>query len=78
MTMKKKKKKKKVQFADNVKEAAETEEPKQRRKKNRVVPSNSYRQHEETSEIPKMPANRIALYNGILRDRFHRMEVRTY
>ncbi|TKY48076.1 hypothetical protein E2542_SST25490 [Spatholobus suberectus] len=57
-----KKKKKKVKFADSVKEARERGEVgKQKR-----VSSNC---RHETSESGGMPANRIALYNGILRDR---------
>ncbi|XP_061359818.1 uncharacterized protein LOC133303865 [Gastrolobium bilobum] len=70
--MKKKKKKKKVQFADNVKEAIETSElgMKEQRKQNRV----SSNCRHQTPEIRRIPENRIALYNGILRDRVHRME----
>ncbi|XP_027342595.1 uncharacterized protein LOC113855241 [Abrus precatorius] len=70
---KRKKKKKKVQFADNVKESRETSEVgsiEKQRKQNGV--SNNCRQ--ETSETSGMPANRIALYNGILRDRVHRIQ----
>ncbi|RDY04157.1 hypothetical protein CR513_12156, partial [Mucuna pruriens] len=55
------KKKKKVKFAENVKEGRE-----QKR-----VTSNC---RDETSESGGMPANRMALYNGILRDRVHRTE----
>ncbi|KAK4267540.1 hypothetical protein QN277_024309 [Acacia crassicarpa] len=69
------KKKKRVKFADNVKEETETEIKKKdlrgkQRKQNRA--SSSCRH--ETPEIRGMPENRIALYNGILRDRVHRLE----
>ncbi|XP_028767312.1 uncharacterized protein LOC114725022 [Neltuma alba] len=66
---KKEKKKKKVQFADNVKEASEGPENEQR-EQNRA--SRSCR--DEIEEIMGMPANRIALYNGILRDRVRKIE----
>ncbi|CAJ1955074.1 unnamed protein product [Sphenostylis stenocarpa] len=61
----KKKTKKKVKFADSVKK-----EGRERKEENRV--SNNCR--DETSDCVGMPANRIALYNGILRERVHRME----
>ncbi|KAG5137259.1 hypothetical protein JHK82_021990 [Glycine max] len=72
-----KKNKKKVKFAENVmvKEVERVSNEKNREKQgrqNRV----SLSSNECRSEIPKkreMPANRIALYNGILRDRVHRM-----
>lgn len=71
----KKKKKKRVQFAESVKEASEVEvavagEEKQG-KRNRVV---ARKCRHETAEIRGIPANRIALYNGILRDRVHRTQ----
>ncbi|XP_054784655.1 uncharacterized protein LOC129291375 [Prosopis cineraria] len=70
-----KKKQKRVKFADNVKEDAGTETEKKdlrgkQRKKNRASSSCRY----EIPEIREMPENRIALYNGILRDRVHRLE----
>ncbi|KAL2332464.1 hypothetical protein Fmac_020045 [Flemingia macrophylla] len=58
------KKKKKVKFAENVKGGEEGKEQKR-------VSSNC---RHETSASSGMQANRIALYNGILRDRVHRME----
>ncbi|XP_027344864.1 uncharacterized protein LOC113857263 [Abrus precatorius] len=64
----KKKKKKKVKFAENVmvKEVFREEQGKQNRVSSSICGN-------ETSEIHEMPANRVALYNGILRDRVHRM-----
>ncbi|XP_050233964.1 uncharacterized protein LOC126682354 [Mercurialis annua] len=61
----KKKMKKRVKFAENVKETKGRGEEYRRQKK-----------EEENSRICRneIPANRIALYNGILRDRVHRME----
>ena len=64
------KKKKKVKFADNVRESLE--KPRKENMKLKRVPSNC------RTNIPEnrgMPANRIALYNGILRDRVHRMAI---
>ncbi|XP_020227753.1 uncharacterized protein LOC109808962 [Cajanus cajan] len=58
------KKKKKVKFAENVKDGRERNEEKR-------VSRNC---RHETSESSGMQANRMALYNGILRDRVHRME----
>lgn len=55
----KKKKKKKVKFADSVKEGRERNEQR----------SNS----RQSGGMP-MPANRMALYYGILRNRVHRIE----
>ncbi|KAI4329332.1 hypothetical protein L6164_021608 [Bauhinia variegata] len=69
-----KNKKKKVKFAENAKEESEiqsSDKPKEeRRKANRA--SSSCRN--EIPEIGRMPANRIALYNGILRDRAYRVQ----
>ncbi|KAI4355742.1 hypothetical protein L6164_004488 [Bauhinia variegata] len=69
-----KNKKKKVKFAENVKEESviqATEEHKEEQRKPKRV-SRSCRN--EIPEIRRMPANRIALYNGILRDRVNRMQ----
>ncbi|CAK8574641.1 unnamed protein product [Lathyrus sativus] len=72
----KRRKKKKVKFSENVmvkEEESESNEEiieKQGKKKNRVS-TNKCRN--EIREERGMPANRIALYNGILRDRVHRM-----
>ncbi|KAF7814368.1 putative transmembrane protein [Senna tora] len=67
--------KKRVQFADNVKEEKDETTRKEirgkQRKKNRVSSSSC---RIESPEIRGMPQNRIALYNGILRDRVHRLE----
>ena len=57
--------KKKVKFADSVKK-----EGRERKEVKRV--SNNCR--DETSDWVGMPANRVALYNGILRERVHRTE----
>lgn len=67
-----KRKKKRVQFADNVMEGREmSEEVREKQgKQNRVVSSNC---RHETSKNRGIPANRIALYNGILRDKVHKM-----
>ncbi|KAK6912210.1 hypothetical protein RJ641_024303 [Dillenia turbinata] len=67
---KKEKKKKKVQFAKNVKDPIGNSEEfrKIQRKSARI-------QRKCGNEIPGnhgMPENRVALYNGILRDRIHR------
>ncbi|KAF7843264.1 cytochrome P450 family protein [Senna tora] len=66
---KEKKMKKKVKFADNVKESCE-EGRKAEEEENRVWKSC----RNEIPEITKMPPNRIALYNGILRDRARRID----
>ncbi|KAK7325244.1 hypothetical protein VNO77_29403 [Canavalia gladiata] len=70
---KERKKNKKVQFADNVKEAGERSEVVSEEKQSKQNRVSSICRH-ETSETRGIPANRIALYNGILRDRVHRME----
>ncbi|XP_058774081.1 uncharacterized protein LOC131648340 [Vicia villosa] len=70
-----KKSKKKVRFAESVKEEREKKSEvvrkEKQRKRNRVYSSNC---RSETSKSRGIPANRIALFNGILRDRVHRME----
>ncbi|XP_028779142.1 uncharacterized protein LOC114735613 [Neltuma alba] len=71
----KKKKTKRVKFADNVKEEPETETKKKdlREKQGKQSRASSSCRY-EIPEIRRMPENRIALYNGILRDRVHRLE----
>ncbi|KAK6915037.1 hypothetical protein RJ641_020154 [Dillenia turbinata] len=69
---KKEKKKKKVQFAKTVKDPIGNSEEfrKLQRKSSRI-------QRNCGNDIPGtrgIPENRVALYNGILRDRVHRME----
>ncbi|OAY36868.1 uncharacterized protein LOC110626955 [Manihot esculenta] len=66
---KKKKKKKRVKFAENVKDTKGNGEEYRREKKkeNSITRSDRICRNE-------IPPNRIALYNGILRDRLHRME----
>ena len=66
----KRNKKKRVKFAENVmvKEIREEKkEEEQRKKQNRERSKNCMNQ------TKKMPANRIALYNGIMRDRGNRI-----
>lgn len=72
-----KKNKKKVKFAENVMVKLVERNSKV---KNREEQGRQYRvslsSSECRNEIPEkreMPANRIALYNGILKDRVHRM-----
>ncbi|MED6143596.1 hypothetical protein PIB30_007541 [Stylosanthes scabra] len=64
-----KKKNKRVQFAENIVEIIERSEEEEERNWKRVASRSS-----NCRNVPEMPANRIALYNGILRDRVHRME----
>ncbi|KAK7294094.1 hypothetical protein RJT34_16977 [Clitoria ternatea] len=72
----KKNKKKRVKFAENVsvkEEVLDSDEKnrgEEQGKQNRVSGGNC---RNEILEIRGMPANRVALYNGILRDRGHRM-----
>lgn len=70
-----KKKKKKVKFAKNVmvkevEREVEEENREEQGMQNRVSRSECERENLGNAEIP---ANRIALYNGILRDRVQRM-----
>ncbi|KAL1195324.1 hypothetical protein V5N11_013726 [Cardamine amara subsp. amara] len=72
----KQKKKKKVKFAENVKEPkGNGEEYRKREYLRRIVPEPMIKP-EKTNSVCRndMPANRIALYNGILRDRDHRIQ----
>ncbi|XP_059645732.1 uncharacterized protein LOC132287210 [Cornus florida] len=59
-------KKKRVQFADSVKDGEELRKEKKRKSKRSWWTENP--------EIHGIPGNRVALYNGILRDRVPRME----
>uniref|UniRef100_A0A2P2PQB5 Transmembrane protein n=1 Tax=Rhizophora mucronata TaxID=61149 RepID=A0A2P2PQB5_RHIMU len=81
---KKKKREKRVQFAENVKETKGNGEEYRREKENllfareekeslnsRIVDGSC---RNETQGNRGMPANRVALYSGILRDRVHRMQ----
>ncbi|ESQ30191.1 hypothetical protein EUTSA_v10011857mg [Eutrema salsugineum] len=73
---KQRKKKKKVKFAENVKEPkGNGEEYRKREHLRRIVPEPTIKP-EKTGSVCRndMPANRIALYNGILRDRDHRIQ----
>ncbi|CAO2815264.1 unnamed protein product [Amaranthus hypochondriacus] len=66
------KKKKKVKFADNVKDQKNeftTMISKKKKKKIQI-----YEGEKLNPENHQMPANRAALYHGILRDRVHRIE----
>ncbi|VYS48888.1 unnamed protein product [Arabidopsis thaliana] len=73
-----KNKKKKVKFAENVKETkgnGEEYRKKREQRLRRIVPEQMIKP-EKTGSVCRndMPANRIALYNGILRDRDHRIQ----
>ncbi|CAH8355121.1 unnamed protein product [Eruca vesicaria subsp. sativa] len=73
---KKLRKKKKVKFSEDVKEPkGNGEEYRKREHLRRIVPEQGTKL-EKTSSVCKndMPANRMALYNGILRDRDHRLQ----
>ncbi|MED6211608.1 hypothetical protein PIB30_075400 [Stylosanthes scabra] len=70
----KKNKKKRVQFAENVVEIIERSEEEEEERNRKRVASTSRSRSSNCRNAPEMPANRIALYNGILRDRVHRME----
>ncbi|XP_023004360.1 uncharacterized protein LOC111497701 [Cucurbita maxima] len=65
-----KKKQKKVQFAENVKKKATEAEEMKRKITARKLKKNRCRSSFQGSQ---MPENRVALYNGILRDRSNRM-----
>lgn len=67
-----KKKEKKVKFADNVKKG--DSKGRKIKERNTVILVENQNQIEEG----RMPANRVALYQGILRDRLHRMGCTTY
>ncbi|CAN8321572.1 unnamed protein product [Cochlearia groenlandica] len=69
---KQRKKKKKVKFAEDVKEPKGNGEEYRRR---RIVPE-PVSKPEKTGLVCRndMPANRIALYNGLLRDKVHRIQ----
>ncbi|KAK3219392.1 hypothetical protein Dsin_013362 [Dipteronia sinensis] len=68
---KKQKKKKRVHFAENVKETSGNGEE-YRREQSKKFTTNKV----DTNTICRneIPANRIALYNGIIRDRVHRVQ----
>ncbi|EEF44790.1 uncharacterized protein LOC8282327 [Ricinus communis] len=74
-----KKKKKRVKFAENVKDTKGNGEEYRREKESSFF---SRREEERKNSCPNLdricrneiPANRIALYNGILRDRVHRTQ----
>ncbi|XP_051147936.1 uncharacterized protein LOC127263050 [Andrographis paniculata] len=69
-----KKSKKRVQFAEDVKESKGNGEIYRRRRRESDHGAAAANCGNETLELKKMPANRAALYSGILRDRLHRME----
>ncbi|CAL9220994.1 unnamed protein product [Arabidopsis halleri] len=76
-TRKQRKRIKKVRFADNVKDTKGNGEEYRRRELNRrSVPEPVTKPGKTGSmcRISTMPANRMALYNGILRDRDHRVQ----
>ncbi|KAJ4826400.1 hypothetical protein Tsubulata_044558 [Turnera subulata] len=79
-----KKKKKRVQFAENVKDTKGNGEEYRREKEHSMLLNRRDENSSTTRKdgdcrnqfrgIDKMPANRVALYSGILRDRVHRIE----
>ncbi|VVA97766.1 unnamed protein product [Arabis nemorensis] len=74
---KKQRKKKRVRFAENVKETKGNGNEYRRRELNRrTLPEPVIKPGKSGSvcRISTMPANRMALYNGILRDRNHRTQ----
>ncbi|AEE75723.1 hypothetical protein AtNW77_Chr3g0172591 [Arabidopsis thaliana] len=76
-TKKQGKKIKKVRFADNVKDTKGNGEEYRRRELNRKSVPKPVTKPGKTGSmcrISTMPANRMALYNGILRDRDHRVQ----
>lgn len=72
------KKKKKVQFAENVKETNGKGEEYRKEQRKKIMAEAAGARSAKVDRFCRneMPPNRIALYNGILRDRvrFHRME----
>lgn len=67
-----KKRKKKVQFAENVKETSgDGQEYRKEQHKKLIAAASTGRRKMDGFCRSEMPANRIALYNGILRDRVH-------
>ncbi|KAJ0250428.1 hypothetical protein HA466_0137630 [Hirschfeldia incana] len=73
---KQRKKRKKVKFSEDVKEPkGDGEEYRKREHLRRIVPEQGD-ELEKASSVCRndMPANRMALYNGILRDRDHRLQ----
>ncbi|KAF3450880.1 hypothetical protein FNV43_RR06969 [Rhamnella rubrinervis] len=70
---KRERRKKKVQFAENVKEPNSNGDEFRKQHKNRIKIETVSCRNETSSGSQVMPANRIALYNGILKDRVHRM-----
>ncbi|XVE52202.1 hypothetical protein DITRI_Ditri02bG0104000 [Diplodiscus trichospermus] len=72
---KKDKKKKKVKFAENVKETSGNGEQYRKEHNKKSIAETAGRSRKVDGFCRnEMPANRIALYNGILRDRVHKME----
>ncbi|KAF8400640.1 hypothetical protein HHK36_013939 [Tetracentron sinense] len=67
---KREKKKKRVQFADDVVDPIGNSEEFRRREQRKSLRLNHVCQ---SSRVQRMPANQMALYNGILRDRVQRM-----
>lgn len=64
---------KRVRFAEDVRDSKKNGEVYRREQSRRWV-ENNQKINGCGNEIKKMPANRAALYGGILRDRVHRME----
>ncbi|XVF26587.1 hypothetical protein REPUB_Repub14bG0030600 [Reevesia pubescens] len=70
------KKKKKVQFAENVKETSGNGDEYRKEQHRKLVAATETEGKRKVDRFfrNEMPANRIALYNGILRDRVHKMQ----
>ncbi|XP_021298302.1 uncharacterized protein LOC110427181 [Herrania umbratica] len=69
------KKKKKVQFAENVKDTSGNGEGYRKEQNKKLIAATGGRSRKVDRFCRnEMSENRIALYNGILRDRVHKME----
>ncbi|GAV87057.1 hypothetical protein CFOL_v3_30483 [Cephalotus follicularis] len=70
---KREKKKKRVHFAENVKDTNENGELYRKERSNKSTTTITRREVDRNCR-GEIPANRVALYNGILRDRGQRIE----
>ncbi|XP_022153638.1 uncharacterized protein LOC111021094 [Momordica charantia] len=71
---KKKKKKKKVRFAEDVKEPSGNGEEYRKEHDEKLAMAENRERRRRISCRNQIPPNRVALYNGILKQRSHRME----